>query len=311
MRFIGERRGCGGRSSRAALTWRSPAGRPCSGLLRRTGTARCRPPGWSATGPGSTRSTTICWISGTFGTSSRRSPGRRVGTSTASYFDPARPLIDGPAGSPLGDESFRLAPTRGDTMRVLGSTRPRGSVADGEPVAEVVVARRGSAAGDADAARRGPPGRGVVRPGDVARSAIGRRRSGCAGSRVTRRGCLSARRLPRGSLPARRDVGRADRGADRCSAGLAPPGRARRVRSRGEPRPIDPADPPREVQRWHSRATPRSSSRTARLGPGRSWRPRAVVVPPDDWSLVQLTDDAARPAHDGAPGARVGHPWRW
>ncbi len=58
-------------------------------------------------------------------------------------FDPARPLIDGPAGSPLGDERFRLAPTPADTIRILGSVTRGESIGHGEPVAEITVSAAG------------------------------------------------------------------------------------------------------------------------------------------------------------------------
>ena len=60
------------------------------------------------------------------------------------FFDPARPLIDGPAGSPLGDEAFRLAPTRGDTLRLLGSLDRASMLPTGTPVAEIVVSGPGA-----------------------------------------------------------------------------------------------------------------------------------------------------------------------
>ncbi len=54
-------------------------------------------------------------------------------------LDPDRPLIDGPAGNPLGDEVFLVAPTPGNAIRIVGSLSHAGDVVQGEPVAEVLV----------------------------------------------------------------------------------------------------------------------------------------------------------------------------
>lgn len=60
-------------------------------------------------------------------------------------FDPARPLVDGPTGSPLGDERFRLTPTPADAVRLLGSLTGGAQLANGDPVAEVTVSGPGVA----------------------------------------------------------------------------------------------------------------------------------------------------------------------
>jgi hypothetical protein len=65
--------------------------------------------------------------------------GRPQAQAHGVVFDPARPLVDGPAANPLGDETFRVAPTRTDAVRLLGSLSNAGAIADGEPVAEIVV----------------------------------------------------------------------------------------------------------------------------------------------------------------------------
>jgi hypothetical protein len=58
-------------------------------------------------------------------------------------FDPARPLLDGPAVSPLGDERFQLAPTPADAIRLLGSLTRSERLPHGEPVAEIIVSGGG------------------------------------------------------------------------------------------------------------------------------------------------------------------------
>jgi len=60
-------------------------------------------------------------------------------------LDPARPLIDGPANNPLGDEAFRVTATAGDAIRIVGSIANAGNVAQGVPVAEVRVFGQGAA----------------------------------------------------------------------------------------------------------------------------------------------------------------------
>ena len=70
----------------------------------------------------SQRGGTTCSTSGTSATSWSPGPGRAGARSTPSPSS-GRPLVDGPGGSPLGDEAFRIAPTTGDTIRLLGSLR--------------------------------------------------------------------------------------------------------------------------------------------------------------------------------------------
>ena len=67
----------------------------------------------------------------------KQPPGRI--SSSDILFDPARPLLDGPAESPLGREAFRLAPTHADAVRVLSATTGAAASPDGTTVAEIVV----------------------------------------------------------------------------------------------------------------------------------------------------------------------------
>lgn len=55
------------------------------------------------------------------------------------YLNPAHPLLWGRAGSPLGAETFQIAPTSADTLRLFADLNNAGSVRDGEIVAEVTV----------------------------------------------------------------------------------------------------------------------------------------------------------------------------
>ncbi|MGE3270587.1 MAG: YfhO family protein [Chloroflexota bacterium] len=57
----------------------------------------------------------------------------------AIWFDPSRPLMDGPAGSPLGDERFRVPPAPVDAVRVLGALNHAESLTNGEAVAEITL----------------------------------------------------------------------------------------------------------------------------------------------------------------------------
>ncbi len=71
----------------------------------------------------------------------RQPPGRIAAADV--LFDPARPLLDGPAENSLGQEAFRLAPTSADAVRVLSATTGAAELADGAAIAEIVVSGGG------------------------------------------------------------------------------------------------------------------------------------------------------------------------
>ena len=54
-------------------------------------------------------------------------------------FNPERPLVFGPADSPLGHEAFRVAPTATDSLRVLTMAGGAGHLPDGTAVAELTI----------------------------------------------------------------------------------------------------------------------------------------------------------------------------
>jgi hypothetical protein len=68
---------------------------------------------------------------------SKHAPGRIWAQDV--LFDPARPLLDGPAANPLGHEAFRLTPTRTDAIRLLSGLNGAAGLPDGTAVAELVV----------------------------------------------------------------------------------------------------------------------------------------------------------------------------
>lgn len=57
----------------------------------------------------------------------------------AVFFNPARPLLEGPAESPLGQEAYRVGPTTADAVRVLSATEGAAELPDGTAVAEVTL----------------------------------------------------------------------------------------------------------------------------------------------------------------------------
>lgn len=77
------------------------------------------------------------------------------GVTAGVIGDPAHPLLDGPAGSPLGEATFRIGATPADTLRLIGSLSRSAVLTNGEPIAEIVVSGGGE-----------PPVRLDVRAGD-------------------------------------------------------------------------------------------------------------------------------------------------
>ena len=208
------------------------------------------------------------------------------------YFDPARPLIDGPAGSPLGDDSFRVAPTPGDALRLLGSVSNAGTLSDGEPVAEIVVSGGGS-----------PPVTLIARAGDHLAEASYDQATGPLAHRKSTVGMRWEPRDPAGTVYPR-DVYLAD---------LALPStmsveriEVRSVLRQGSLRLAGLGILEREVVRsivstHREKYGLAFESDTTLVFENRAAQPRAflashaVAVPTDDWSLTHLTDTAIDP----------------
>jgi hypothetical protein len=210
------------------------------------------------------------------------------------YFDPARPLIDGLAGSPLGDESFRFAPTRGDTIRVLGSISNAGSVLDGEPIAEVVVVGEGA-----------PPVTLTLRAGDHLAEASYDQTTTPLGHRKAMVGMRWEPRDPAGvvyprdvyladlSLPAVMSVERIEVRTVLRQGSLRLAGLGVFDREANLVRSILPIHRAKYTLAFESDTTLVFENTAAR--PRAFLASGAIVVPPDDWSLVQLTDTQLDP----------------
>jgi hypothetical protein len=209
-------------------------------------------------------------------------------------FDPAQPLVDGPAGSPLGDERFRIAPTPADMVRLLGSLSGGEQIANGEPVAEVTLSgpdfgpltlmvRAGEhlseAAYDAGPERiahrkvnvgmrwepRDPSGRVYPRDIYVADLAL---------PQTARIDQVSVRTVARKGALRLSGLGLYDRGGNMVRSVLASHRAKYSVAYDGDTTVIYEN---REAQ------------------PRAFLVPRALGVPADDWSIVRLTDDALNP----------------
>jgi hypothetical protein len=220
--------------------------------------------------------------------------GQARGQLHAVYFDPARPLIDGPAGSPLGEETFQIDATRGDAIRLLGSLRDAGAIPDGEPVAEIVVSGPGA-----------PPTTLTVRAGDHLAEAAYDEATAPLAHRKATVGMRWEPRDPAGTvyprdvyladlpLPAPTTVERievrtlARHGALRL-AGLGVFDRQANV-----VRSVFPSQRARYAVAYESETTVVLENRTVQ--PRAFLASRAVVIPPDDWSLTRLTDTSFDP----------------
>jgi hypothetical protein len=215
--------------------------------------------------------------------------GQARGQLHAVYFDPARPLMDGAAGSPLGDEAFKIAATRGDAIRVLGSLRNAGSVPDGEPVAEIVVSGPGA-----------PPVTLTVRAGDHLAEAAYDEATAPLAHRKATVGMRWEPRDPAGivyprdvyladlPLPAAMSVERIEMRA------VAPYGAVRLVglgvfdHQANTIRSVLPSNRAKYRLAYESDTTLVVENLAAR--PRAFLASRAVAVAPDDWSLTRLTD---------------------
>jgi hypothetical protein len=217
----------------------------------------------------------------------RAGPGR--GQVHGVSVDPARPLVDGPAGSPLGDEAFRLAPTAVDTIRLLGSLSNAASIADGEAVAELAISGGGA-----------PPVTLVVRAGDHLSEAAYDEATSPLAHRKAPVGMRWEPRDPAGTvyprdvyladltLPAARTVERIEvrtvlrQGAFRLVGLGIVDHDANLVRS------VLPAHRAKYTLAFESDTTSVFENQAAL--PRAFLAARGVTVTPDDWALVSLTD---------------------
>jgi hypothetical protein len=211
------------------------------------------------------------------------------GQIQAVYVDPARPLVEGPAGGPLGDEAFRIAPTGGDTIRLLGSLTNASAVADSEPVAEVVVSGAGAA-----------PVTLVVRAGDhLSEGAYDQARSPLAHRKATV-GLHWEPRDPAGTvyprdvfvadvpLPGAMTVERIEVRTVLRHGSLRLAGLGILDGSRNLVRSVLPAHRAKYTLAFESDTT--AVFENGAVQPRAYLAARGVVEAPDDWSLVRLTD---------------------
>lgn len=203
--------------------------------------------------------------------------------------DPARPLIDGPAGSPLGDEAFRVAPTPGNAIRILGSLANAGTVADGEPIAEIVASGTGA-----------PPVTLIARAGDHLAEASYDRATGPLAHRKAAVGMRWEPRDPAGTvypqdlyladleLPSAMAVERIEVRALLRQGSLRLAGLGIYDREANLVRSIMSAHREKYALAFESDTTLVFENRAAQ--PRAFLATRAVAVPPDDWSLTHVTD---------------------
>lgn len=203
--------------------------------------------------------------------------------------DPARPLIDGVAQSPLGDETFRIAPTRGDALRIVGGLNAASHIADGEVVATIRVHAPGEA-----------PSTLAVRAGEHLAEAAYDEATTTPAHRKALVGQRWEPRDPAGRVY-RRDLYVADLALpvsaliERIEVRAVLPAGALRLAGLGI---VDAtADSVRSVLPIHrTKYTLALETEAALILENHAARPRAylaeaaVVVPADDWSLVRITD---------------------
>ncbi|MCC7368700.1 MAG: YfhO family protein [Chloroflexi bacterium] len=209
-------------------------------------------------------------------------------------FDPARPLLDGRADSPLGDEHFRLAPTPADAIRVLGSLTYGGSLADGEPVAEITVSGSGFS-----------PLTLVLRAGEHLSEAAYDQHPGAVAHRKAQVGMRWEPRDPAGKafprdvyladlpLPSTLQIEQIDVRAVARTGLLRLAGLGLHERGPNVVRSVLASHRAKYRVAYDADATLIYENLGAQ--PRAYLAPRAVSAPPNDWTIVRLTDDALNP----------------
>jgi hypothetical protein len=228
------------------------------------------------------------------------------------HLDPAHPLLSGRAGGPLGFESFRVASTQADTVRLFAALNHSGSVPDGEIVAEITVT-------GADE----PPITLAVRAGDQVSEAVYDHATSPLAHQKARVGLHWEPRDPTGRvyprdiyladlpLPSLRAVEQIDVRTTLPEGSLYVVGMGLLDTQSNVARSILPPHRAKYRTMYEDDATIIQENRAAL--PRAFLVPRAVAVPEDEWALAHLTDgtlDLRQTVLVERVADRANAPWR-